>query len=83
LQAAKERSLPPWQIVQESARRRIFKEVHPAVKVSREYPFIGDISSGFAEWIKQRWLRNIVDQEPDDFPRYAVGKFVKKLQETP
>jgi isoleucyl-tRNA synthetase len=72
LEAARERSSPPWQIIKETASRRIFHEVHPAVETARRYKFIGDVSKDFSVWIREKWLRNIVDVDPDRFAEYVV-----------
>jgi leucine dehydrogenase len=74
LETAKQKACPPWLIIKETASTRIFQENHPVVLQARQYKFIGDISRGFNDWIKQRWLRNIVDVEPDKFSSYAVNK---------
>jgi isoleucyl-tRNA synthetase len=74
LEKAKQQSRPPWLIIKEAASTRIFHENHPVVREARQYKFIGDISRGFNDWIKQRWLRNVVDVEPDKFSSYAVRK---------
>jgi isoleucyl-tRNA synthetase/glutamate dehydrogenase/leucine dehydrogenase len=73
LQDARTRHCPPWQIVKERATHRIFRETHPAVAAARRYKFIGDVSASFAEWIKNKWLRSVVDVDEDHFARYAVG----------
>jgi isoleucyl-tRNA synthetase len=75
LEAARQQNRPPWFILKEMASNRIFQENHPVVGEARRYKFIGDINKGFNEWIKERWLRNIVDVEPDEFAGYAVNKF--------
>ena len=74
LEESRAQNRPPWLIIKERASQRIFNEKHPVVGQARSYKFIGDISRNFADWIKQRWLRNIVDVEPDKFPSYAVSK---------
>jgi isoleucyl-tRNA synthetase len=74
LETAKEQNRPPWFVLKEMASHRIFEESHPVVGQARSYKFIGNINEGFNDWIKQRWLRNIVDVEPDEFAEYAVGK---------
>ena len=74
LERAKQEKRPPWFVLKETASHRIFEENHPVVGAARQYKFIGDINRGFHEWIKQRWLRNIVDVEPDQFARYVVAK---------
>ncbi|HEV7684648.1 MAG TPA: isoleucine--tRNA ligase [Pyrinomonadaceae bacterium] len=74
LEAARQQNRPPWFILKEMASNRIFHENHPIVGEARRYKFIGDINQGFNEWIKERWLRNIVDVEPDEFASYAVRK---------
>lgn len=74
LEESRAQNRPPWLIIKERASQRIFNENHPVVGQARSYKFIGDISRGFADWIKQRWLRNIVDVEPDKFSTYAVSK---------
>ena len=74
LEEARDRDCPPWQLIKERASRRIFKKVHPAVEAAREYKFIGDISKDFPQWIKEKWLRNIVDVAPDEFSNYAIRK---------
>lgn len=63
------------------ASHRIFDENHPVVVAARQYKFIGDINRGFNEWIKERWLRNIVDVEPDQFAEYAVRKALTVLMQ--
>ena len=70
---AAERNVPPWHVLQERVRERVFGEVHPAVSAARGYRFIGDISSGIAAWIKNRWLTGIVDVSPDDFPAFSLS----------
>ena len=74
LDRAKQENRPPWFVLKETASHRIFEENHPVVGAARHYKFIGDINRGFNEWIKERWLRNIVDVEPDQFAGYAVEK---------
>jgi leucine dehydrogenase len=74
LELAQQENRPPWFVLKETASHRIFEENHPVVGAAREYLFIGDINRGFNEWIKERWLRNIVDVEPDQFASYVVGK---------
>lgn len=74
LEKAKQENLAPWFILKEMASKRIFQESHPVVGQARRYKFIGDINQGFNDWIKERWLRNIVDVEPDEFSGYAVEK---------
>jgi isoleucyl-tRNA synthetase len=74
LEAAKQQNRPPWFVLKETASRRIFEENHPVVDQARLYKFIGDINQGFNDWISERWLRNIVDVEPDEFSGYAVEK---------
>ena len=74
LDRAKQENRPPWFVLKETASHRIFEENHPVVGAARQYKFIGDINRGFNEWIKERWLRNIVDVEPDQFAEYVVGK---------
>jgi hypothetical protein len=74
LEQSREQNRPPWSIVKERASKRIFEESHPVVSEARSYKFIGDINSNFATWIKERWLRNVVDVDPDKFASYAVGK---------
>lgn len=74
LEKAREQNRPPWFILKEMASQRIFHENHPVVGQARDYKFIGDINRGFNDWIKQRWLRNIVDVEPDKFSSYVVSK---------
>jgi len=73
LERAKQENRPPWFVLKETASHRIFEENHPVVGAARQYKFIGDINRGFNEWIKERWLRNIVDVEPDQFAEYAVA----------
>jgi isoleucyl-tRNA synthetase len=74
LAESRRQNRPPWSIVKERASKRIFEENHPVVHQARQYKFIGDISRNFCEWIKERWLRNIVDVDPDKFANYAVSK---------
>lgn len=74
LERAKQENRPPWFVLKETASHRIFDENHPVVGAARQYKFIGDINRGFNEWIKERWLRNIVDVEPDKFAEYVVLK---------
>lgn len=74
LEEAKEQNRPPWFVLKETASHRVFEENHPVVAKARSYKFIGDNNQGFNDWIKQRWLRNIVDVDPDEFPAYAVSK---------
>lgn len=80
LEAARQQNRPPWFILKEMASNRIFHENHPIVGEARSYKFIGDINQGFNDWIKERWLRNIVDVEPDEFASYAVGKSRTAIQ---
>ena len=75
LEEAKELAQPPWQIVKRTANQRIFEQIHPAVDAARRYPVVGDVSKGFATWIREKWLRNRVDEEPDRFASYAVRLF--------
>jgi leucine dehydrogenase len=74
LERAKEGNRPPWFVLKETATHRVFEENHPVVGTARKYKFIGDINRSFNEWIKERWLRNIVDVEPDQFAGYVVRK---------
>jgi glutamate dehydrogenase/leucine dehydrogenase len=74
LETAKQENRPPWFVLKETASQRVFHENHPVVGQARNYKFIGDINKGFNDWIKERWLRNIVDVEPDEFAGYAVNK---------
>jgi isoleucyl-tRNA synthetase len=74
LEDSRAQNRPPWLILKERASERIFNENHPVVAQARGYKFIGDISRNFADWIKGRWLRNIVDVEPDKFSIYVVNK---------
>jgi isoleucyl-tRNA synthetase/glutamate dehydrogenase/leucine dehydrogenase len=73
LQKAQERGCPPWLILKEEATRRIFDDVHPAVKAARGFRFLGDVSQGFAAWITTKWLRRVVDVDPDHFAAHALG----------
>lgn len=74
LEEAKRQNRPPWFVLKETALHRIFEENHPVVGQARRYKFIGDIHQGFNDWIKKRWLLNIVDVEPDEFASYAVER---------
>jgi isoleucyl-tRNA synthetase len=74
LETAKHENRPPWFVLKKTASQRVFHENHPVVGQARNYKFIGDINQGFNDWIKERWLRNIVDVEPDEFAGYAVDK---------
>ncbi len=67
---------PPWSIVIERASKQIYEENHPVVHEARQYKFIGDISRDFDEWIKERWLRNVVDVDAEKFASYAVRQSV-------
>jgi isoleucyl-tRNA synthetase len=71
---AQRRGCTPWQIVKEIASTRIFEQEHPIVHEARKYRHIGNINDDFTDWIKHRWLRNLIDVEPDSFSRYAVNK---------
>ena len=79
LENAKQENLAPWFILKEMASKRIFHENHPVVGQARNYKFIGNINQGFNQWIKERWLRNIVDVEPDEFASYAVEMATKSI----
>ncbi|HEX5736475.1 MAG TPA: isoleucine--tRNA ligase [Blastocatellia bacterium] len=72
LEQSREENCPPWQIIKDRASERIFNRVHPAIEAARGYRFIGDVSKDFATWIKEKWLRNIVDVDPDKFAEYSV-----------
>lgn len=74
LEEARQQNRPPWFVLKETATNRIFNENHPVVGQARKYKFIGDINRGFNDWIKERWLMNIVDVEPDEFASYVVEK---------
>jgi isoleucyl-tRNA synthetase len=74
LDESRRQNRPPWSIVKERASKRIFEENHPVVHQARQYKFIGDISRNFGEWIKERWLRNVVDVDAEKFAGYAVSK---------
>lgn len=74
LETARQENRAPWFTLRERASQRIFQESHPVVGEARGYKFIGNINHGFNDWIKERWLRNVVDVEPDEFPSYAVKK---------
>jgi hypothetical protein len=73
LEESRRQNRPPWLIIKELASERIFSENHPVAQ-ARGYKFIGDIGRNFADWVKQRRLRNIVDMEPDKFSSYATDK---------
>lgn len=74
LEEARQQNRPAWFVLKETALHRIFNENHPVVSRARNYKFIGDINRGFNDWIKERWLMNIVDVEPDEFASYVVNK---------
>jgi isoleucyl-tRNA synthetase len=74
LEESRRRGCTPWSHLKETATDRIFREEHPVVRQARTYKFIGDINKGFADWIKQKWLRNSVDVDPDKFPAYVVER---------
>ncbi|HEX8844310.1 MAG TPA: isoleucine--tRNA ligase [Pyrinomonadaceae bacterium] len=80
LEKAREQNRPPWFILKETASNRIFHENHPVVGQARHYKFIGDINRGFNDWVKGRWLRNIVDVEPDKFSSYSVSKALEVIR---
>jgi isoleucyl-tRNA synthetase len=71
---ARGRGCPPWAVLKDRTLARIFEGQHPVIERARGYKFIGNINEGFADWIKQKWLRNIVDVDPDMFAPYALGK---------
>lgn len=64
--------VPPWVIKKREAEENI-KEPHPVVKTAREGRFIVDISEGFPEWIKRKWLPGVTSVGPDEYATY-VGR---------
>ncbi|MCI0562706.1 MAG: isoleucine--tRNA ligase [Nitrososphaera sp.] len=74
LKDAREKGVPPWEIIKELANNRISKQQHPVIETARDYEFIGDISEDFAYWIKNKWLRNIAGVAPDEYAQYAVER---------
>lgn len=80
LETARTQSRTPWAVTRERVQERIFAATHPVVDRARGYLFIGDITREFNQWMTSKWLRNIVDRDPDHFPLYAVERFALETQ---
>ena len=70
----------PWRILNEDIGRRISGETHPVVMQARQYSFIGDITRRFPDWVRLKWLRNIVDRDADAFPHLCAASLIDAME---
>lgn len=73
LEEAKQKALPPWEIIKQLATENMQK-AHPIVAESRKYEFIGDVSKDFQAWIKEKWLPKQYSIDPDLFAAEVVKR---------
>ncbi|HEX6642588.1 MAG TPA: class I tRNA ligase family protein [Thermoanaerobaculia bacterium] len=76
LSAAASSHVPPWKVLQEHVRAKVFDETHPIADQARRYSYIGDFSRSLSGWLKEKWLRSLVDRDADEFPHFAVSHLV-------
>jgi isoleucyl-tRNA synthetase len=66
---------PPWEVLKAQVQDRIFSSTHDVLTRARSHLFVGDISTSFGQWVRHKWLRNIVDRDADAFPSFAIHHF--------
>jgi leucine dehydrogenase len=80
LEASRSSGSAPWRVLEKSVHDRIFNSTHPVAELARGYLFIGDSARAFPQWLRTKWLRDFVDRDADQFPRFAAAALAGNRQ---